>query len=121
MNAGLAVDFVSPKGGKAPLDGVNRDDADNARFLDDQADRVWTAVVSAHDMHDLDRAAQLRGSQVRGFGRVAARKAALLRRLFRLARHRERRRLLVELRAMLGRELVLVLLLGHRQIRCNTR
>jgi len=35
VDAGLEVDFVSPKGGHAPLDGVDRDDADNARFLDD--------------------------------------------------------------------------------------
>ena len=34
-NAGIEVDFVSPKGGTIPLDGVTRDDADNARFLDD--------------------------------------------------------------------------------------
>ena len=32
--AGIAVDFVSPRGGEAPLDGVTREDADNARFLD---------------------------------------------------------------------------------------
>ena len=36
-NAGIEVDFVSPKGGRIPLDGVNRDDTDNARFLDDAA------------------------------------------------------------------------------------
>jgi putative intracellular protease/amidase len=34
-NAGFEIDFVSPKGGKIPLDGVDRKDADNARFLDD--------------------------------------------------------------------------------------
>lgn len=35
VTAGLEVDFVSPKGGKIPLDGIDREDADNARFLDD--------------------------------------------------------------------------------------
>ncbi len=35
--AGIEVDFASPKGGRIPLDGVNREDADNARFLDDAA------------------------------------------------------------------------------------
>jgi putative intracellular protease/amidase len=34
-DAGIAVDFVSPAGGEVPLDGVDRKDADNARFLDD--------------------------------------------------------------------------------------
>ncbi|XXF77590.1 type 1 glutamine amidotransferase domain-containing protein [Myxococcaceae bacterium GXIMD 01537] len=33
--AGLEVDFVSPKGGKPPMDGVTRDDALNRAFLDD--------------------------------------------------------------------------------------
>ncbi len=32
--AGFAVDFVSPKGGAAPMDGVDRKDPVNARFLD---------------------------------------------------------------------------------------
>lgn len=36
-DAGIEVDFVSPKGGQVPLDGVDRKDADNARFLDDAA------------------------------------------------------------------------------------
>jgi putative intracellular protease/amidase len=35
IRAGIEVDFVSPKGGAAPLDGVDRKDADNAQFLDD--------------------------------------------------------------------------------------
>jgi putative intracellular protease/amidase len=34
-NAGVAVEFVSPKGGKITLDGVNRDDPINRAFLDD--------------------------------------------------------------------------------------
>jgi putative intracellular protease/amidase len=33
--AGFAVDFVSPKGGAVPLDGVDRKDPINAAFLDD--------------------------------------------------------------------------------------
>jgi putative intracellular protease/amidase len=33
-DAGIAVDFVSPAGGQVPLDGVDREDGDNARFLD---------------------------------------------------------------------------------------
>lgn len=33
--AGIEVDFVSPRGGRVPLDGVDRSDAANAAFLDD--------------------------------------------------------------------------------------
>ena len=36
-NADIPVDFVSPKGGQVPLDGVDRKDADNAAFLDNAA------------------------------------------------------------------------------------
>ncbi|ACY18785.1 type 1 glutamine amidotransferase domain-containing protein [Haliangium ochraceum] len=36
-DAGYEVDFVSPKGGAAPMDGVDRDDPKNAAFLDDAA------------------------------------------------------------------------------------
>ena len=43
VKAGIAVDFVSPKGGRVPLDGVDRKDADNAAFLDDTA-----AVAKLH-------------------------------------------------------------------------
>ncbi len=32
--AGIEMDFVSPKGGAAPIDGVDRDDPVNAAFLD---------------------------------------------------------------------------------------
>src|SRR6185369_17644089 len=35
VEAGYAVDFVSPKGGQVPLDGVDRKDTENAAFLDD--------------------------------------------------------------------------------------
>jgi putative intracellular protease/amidase len=34
--AGFEVDFVSPRGGEVPLDGVDRKDPVNARFLDDK-------------------------------------------------------------------------------------
>lgn len=34
-DAGYEVDFVSPKGGKAPVDGFNLDDATNAKFWND--------------------------------------------------------------------------------------
>jgi putative intracellular protease/amidase len=35
--AGYEIDFVSPKGGEAPMDGVDRNDPINAAFLDDEA------------------------------------------------------------------------------------
>lgn len=35
--AGVTVDFASPKGGRVPLDGVDRGDPTNAAFLDDEA------------------------------------------------------------------------------------
>ena len=34
VKAGHEVEFISPKGGQVPLDGVNRDDPANVRFLD---------------------------------------------------------------------------------------
>lgn len=34
-SAGYEIDFVSPKGGKAPVDGFNLDDATNKKFWDD--------------------------------------------------------------------------------------
>jgi putative intracellular protease/amidase len=37
VEAGLEVDFVSPQGGRVPLDGVDRKDAENAAFLDNAA------------------------------------------------------------------------------------
>lgn len=37
VKAGHTVEFISPKGGEVPLDGVDRNDAANARFLDDAA------------------------------------------------------------------------------------
>ncbi len=35
--AGYEIDFLSPKGGEAPMDGVDRTDPVNAAFLDDEA------------------------------------------------------------------------------------
>eukprot|EP01137_Pigoraptor_chileana_P004324 Opistho-2@45849 len=35
-NAGYEIDFVSPKGGRAPVDGFNLDDATNAKFWNDE-------------------------------------------------------------------------------------
>jgi putative intracellular protease/amidase len=35
--AGYEIDFLSPKGGEAPMDGVDRSDPANAAFLDDEA------------------------------------------------------------------------------------
>lgn len=35
--AGYEIDFLSPKGGEAPMDGVDRTDPINAAFLDDEA------------------------------------------------------------------------------------
>lgn len=39
-NAGYEIDFVSPKGGKAPVDGFNLDDATNKKFWDDEKYRT---------------------------------------------------------------------------------
>jgi putative intracellular protease/amidase len=36
VDAGYEVEFISPKGGLAPMDGVNRDDPINAAFLDNE-------------------------------------------------------------------------------------
>jgi putative intracellular protease/amidase len=46
IRAGIEVDFVSPKGGQVPLDGVDRADAENASFLDDRA-----ALARLHASH----------------------------------------------------------------------
>lgn len=37
VDAGFEVDFVSPKGGRVPLDGVDRADSENVAFLDNPA------------------------------------------------------------------------------------
>lgn len=39
INAGYEIDFVSPKGGKAPVDGFNLSDAGNKKFWNDGAYR----------------------------------------------------------------------------------
>ncbi len=39
INAGYEIDFVSPKGGKAPVDGFNLGDSVNKKFWDDQTYR----------------------------------------------------------------------------------
>lgn len=39
-NAGYEIEFVSPKGGKAPVDGFNLDDAANKKFWNDTAYRT---------------------------------------------------------------------------------
>ena len=51
-DAGLEVDFVSPKGGHVPLDGIDRKDADNARFLDDAA--VMARITQTLRPDDVD-------------------------------------------------------------------
>lgn len=38
-NAGYVIDFVSPKGGKAPVDGFNLDDNVNSKFWNDKTYR----------------------------------------------------------------------------------
>jgi putative intracellular protease/amidase len=43
VRAGIEVDFLSPQGGRVPLDGLDRKDADNAAFLDDA-----TAMTRLH-------------------------------------------------------------------------
>ncbi len=47
--AGLEVDFASPRGGRVPLDGVDRADPINARFLDDTGEtaRLHASVASS--------------------------------------------------------------------------
>ena len=43
--AGFEIDFVSPKGGKTQVDGLNLDDADNARFWHDPALQAKTQTT----------------------------------------------------------------------------
>lgn len=47
--AGVKIDFVSPKGGATPMDGVDRSDAENVAFLEDHAlvDRTQNSLASA--------------------------------------------------------------------------
>lgn len=55
VKVGLDVDFVSPKGGRVPLDGVDRTDADNAAFLDDVAAMARIATTLRPDQVDPAR------------------------------------------------------------------
>jgi putative intracellular protease/amidase len=59
VDAGIEVDFVSPKGGQVPLDGVDRKDADNARFLDDTAVMARIANVLRPDQVEPSRYAAI--------------------------------------------------------------
>src|SRR5690349_6861325 len=52
--AGIEVDFASPAGGRIPLDGVDRKDADNARFLDDP--HVMARLHESQRAADVDPA-----------------------------------------------------------------
>jgi putative intracellular protease/amidase len=53
--AGFDVDFVSVRGGKVPLDGVDRKDAANAAFLDDE--RALSALHRSKRASDVDAGA----------------------------------------------------------------
>ncbi|HEN3452939.1 TPA: type 1 glutamine amidotransferase domain-containing protein [Yersinia enterocolitica] len=52
--AGYAVDFVSPKGGKAHVDGLDLDDPVNAAFWSDAALRGATETTLAPSQVDID-------------------------------------------------------------------
>ncbi|HEY1015510.1 MAG TPA: type 1 glutamine amidotransferase domain-containing protein [Herpetosiphonaceae bacterium] len=52
--AGLAVDFVSPRGGRPPLDGVDRTDPLQAAFLDNQ--QAMAALDAAKRPEEVDPA-----------------------------------------------------------------
>jgi len=53
--ADIPVDFVSPKGGQAPLDGVDRKDADNAAFLDNPTAMAQVSKTLRPDQVDPAR------------------------------------------------------------------
>src|SRR5215207_7160906 len=44
VKADIAVDFVSPKGGQVPVDGIDRTDADNATFLDNHLTQLHASL-----------------------------------------------------------------------------
>jgi putative intracellular protease/amidase len=52
--AGYTIDFVSPKGGKTPVDGLNLDDPDNAEFWNDPARRGATENTLSPEQVDPD-------------------------------------------------------------------
>lgn len=57
---GFAIDFVSPKGGKAPMDGVDLDDLTNRTFLEDpEVSEKINATVTPADINVDDYAAIL--------------------------------------------------------------
>lgn len=53
--AGYAIDFVSPRGGVAPMDGIDRRDPINAAFLDDPALVELTRTTTALNAVDATR------------------------------------------------------------------
>ncbi|GAB4568368.1 MAG: type 1 glutamine amidotransferase domain-containing protein [Haliangiales bacterium] len=57
--AGYAVDFVSPKGGAAPMDGVDRDDPQNAAFLDDASLMARIGATLRPDQVEAERYAAI--------------------------------------------------------------
>jgi putative intracellular protease/amidase len=52
--AGFAIDFVSPKGGAVPLDGVDRKDAISAALLDNAAEMA--RIHTSHKPAEIDAA-----------------------------------------------------------------
>jgi putative intracellular protease/amidase len=52
QSAGFDIDFASPAGGPAPMDGINRSDAANAAFLDDSV--AMAKVTNTHRLADVD-------------------------------------------------------------------
>lgn len=57
--AGYEIDFVSPKGGAAPMDGVDREDPQNASFLDDSALMARVGETLRPDQVDAGRYAAI--------------------------------------------------------------
>jgi putative intracellular protease/amidase len=54
-NAGYEIDFVSPKGGKAPVDGLNLNDATNKAFWEDKVYRNKVEnTMKPSDVHPSD-------------------------------------------------------------------
>ncbi|MDZ7776537.1 MAG: type 1 glutamine amidotransferase domain-containing protein [Bacteroidales bacterium] len=56
--AGYEVDFVSPKGGKSPVDGYNLEDEDNKRFVNDEtAQRKINNAMKPSEVDESEYAA----------------------------------------------------------------
>jgi putative intracellular protease/amidase len=53
--AGIAVDYVSPKGGKAPMTGADREDPINAAFLDNPIKMAQVETTLSPDAVDPSR------------------------------------------------------------------